>query len=970
MRTELFALVPLLALGAGYLGALALLAWAADRAPRLRRLAHHPLVYALALGVYASSWTYFGSVGLAKRSGLLFLAVYLGPTIAALLGPTLGVRLLRVVRAHQLASLADLFAFRYRSRAGGTLVTVAALVASLPYIALQVRATVASLTTLTRPGHDAALGLGFCLLLALFAMVLGARSPSSRGAQDGLVVAVALESVVKLVALVAVGVAGAFVAFGGPGGLAAWVAAHPEAVRALHQPVREGSTWTSLMVLSFTAAFLLPRQFHIAFAEGASPRSLRIAASAFPLYLLLLNVPIVPIVWAGSTLLPGMDPDLYVLGVAQRAGSDTLTMLAFLGGVSASSSMVVVTMIALAAMAMNHLVLLVPRLGARGNLYQWLVWVRRALVALIALLGWATYLLLEQRRGLVDAGVVSFVAFAQFLPGMVGVLAWRRATARGFVSGLLGGLAVWGLTAAAPLLGAPDLARAVGDPWTLATFTSLTVNAVLFVTLSLRHAPSREEEDAADACLGGASVRASRTLVTPVMVERVRESLGALVGPAAARGELERALVPRAPDERLELGALAERLERNLSAMVGPLLANMIVEASARTEPPEAALAHQLRFLDERVAREGARLLGLAAELDRVRRFLGALLDDLPTGACALGPASDVVIWNRALERLTGLAAAEATGHPLAALAAPWGAALAPFASGARGDGEVRVEVRGAGRTLRVHAAPVSTARASDTQGTMLLIEDITERRSLEAQLAHQDRLASLGRLAAGVAHEIGNPLTGISSLAQNLRGDPDPELSRERADDILEQARRIEGIVKSLLAFGRAGDVRDGDAAAESARVERLRASELVAEALRLVRLDPAARDIAWHNDCAPSHAAMGDRSRLLQVVLNLLTNARDASTAGDRVTIDSALEADRLLLRIVDQGCGIPPAVRARLFDPFVTTKPVGEGTGLGLSVVYGIVREHRGTIEIDSHESVGTTVRVWLPAAEDEG
>jgi signal transduction histidine kinase/Na+/proline symporter len=964
MRTDLLVL---LALGVAYLGVLSFVAWVADRTPRLRRLAHHPLIYALALGVYASSWTYFGSVGLAKRSGLLFLAVYLGPTIAALLGPTLGVRLLRIVRAHQLASLADLFAFRYRSRAGGTIVTVAALVASLPYIALQVRAVVASLTALTRPGHEAALGLGFCLLLALFAMFFGARSPSSRGAQDGLVVAIAFESVVKLGALLAVGVAGTTVAFGGPAGLGAWIGAHPEAVRALHQPVREGSTWTSLMLVSFTAAFLLPRQFHIGFAEGASPRSLRVASWAFPLYLLLLNLPIVPILWAGSTLLGGMDPDLYVLGVAQHSRSDMLTALAFIGGVSASSSMVIVTMLALASMAMNHLVLLAPKLGSRGNLYVWLIWARRALVALIALLGWATYLVLEQRRGLVDAGVVSFVAFAQFLPGMVGVLAWRRASARGFVAGLVGGLAVWGLTAAAPLLGAPDPARAFGDPWTLATFASLTVNAILFAAVSLRDVPSRDELEAADACLGGSSVRASRILVTPGMVERVRESLGALVGPAAARGELERALAPRADEERLELGALAERLERNLSAMVGPLLANMIVEASARTEPAEAALAHQLRFLDERVAREGARLEGLAAELDRVRRFLGALLDDLPTGACALGPAADVVIWNRALERLTGLAASEATEHTLSALPAPWGAAFAPFASGTRGDGEIRVDVRGAARTLRVHTAHLSTARADDTQGMMLLVEDITERRSLEAQVAHQDRLASLGRLAAGVAHEIGNPLTGISSLAQNLRRDPDPELSRERADDILEQARRIEGIVKSLLAFGHAGDVRDVDPAA---RAERLVAADLVAEALRLVCLDHASRDIEWHNDCAPSHAALGDRSRLLQLFLNLLTNARDASTAGDRVTIESVLEGERLLLRIVDQGCGIPAAVRARLFDPFVTTKPVGKGTGLGLSVVYGIVREHRGTIEIDSEENVGTTVRVWLPAAEGDG
>jgi PAS domain S-box-containing protein len=959
METELLAL---LALAGAYVGLLSLVAWVADRVPRVGALARHPIVYALALGVYASSWTYFGSVGLAKRAGLSFLAVYLGPTIAALLGPTVGGRILRIVRTHQLGSLADLFAFRYRSRTVGALVTMAALVASLPYIAQQVRAAVASVTVLTRPGHEALLGLGFCGMLALFAMFIGARSASSRGAQDGLVVAVALESLVKLVALVAVGVAATWLAFGGPAGLGAWAASHPGSVRALQEPVREGSTWTSLMVLSFLAAFLLPRQFHVAFAEGTRPRALRVAAWAFPLYLLLLNLPIVPILWAGGAILGDMDPDLYVLGIAQRTGSFGFGAIAFLGGVSAASAMVIVTMLALAGMAMNHLVLLVPRIGARPNLYTWLLWARRGLVAVVALLGWGTFLLLESGHGLVDAGVVSFVAFAQFLPGMVGVLVWRRATAKGFVAGLVGGLVVWGLTALAPLLGAPELAQAFGDPWTLATFGSLSTNALLFTLVSLGTAASKEELEAADDCVRGESVRASTALATTEVVRRVEESLGVLIGGEAARGEMERALA-EGSDPRLELGALAARLERNLTAMVGPLLANMIVEASARAEPAEAALGHQLRFLDERIAREGARLGGLAAELDRVRRFLGALLDDLPSGACALGPGGDVVIWNRALERLTGVAAADAAGRALSALRAPWGDALAPFAAAGQEDGEVRVDVAGAVRVVRVHASAVSALREGDPEGTMLLVEDVTERRTLEAQVAHQDRLASIGRLAAGVAHEIGNPLTGISSLAQNLRKGDDPELARERADDILEQARRIEGIVKSLLAFGHAGEAQRAD---DPARVERLGAAELVGEALRLVRLDPASREIAWDNACEPSHAMLGDRRQLLQVLVNLLTNARDASPAGGHVTIASALEGGRVLLRVTDEGGGIPAAVRARLFDPFVTTKPVGQGTGLGLSVAYGIVQNHGGEIEVGS-EATGTVARVWLPAAE---
>jgi len=349
-----------------YLALLFLIAWAIGRAPSVARLMRHPLAYTLALGVYASSWTYFGSAGYARGHGLLFLGTQLGKTLAVMLAPVVWVRVLALTRQHQLSSVADLFAFRYRSRLVGFLVTLISLVASLPYLAQQIRAVVDSLGVMTGPRAPAVVGLGFCAVIALFAILFGTRDVSPRVQSDGLTAALAFESLVKLAALLAVGAA-AVASFGGLGGLDTWLAAHPEATRSLGAPVRDGGSWSSLVLLSFGTAFLMPRQFHVAFAEGTKRRSLRVAAWAFPLYILLLNLPILPILWAGIAADPAGNPDLYVITVARESGSPALAAFVFLGGVSASSAMVLVTLLALSAMCLNYFVSPFVLLGHRSG---------------------------------------------------------------------------------------------------------------------------------------------------------------------------------------------------------------------------------------------------------------------------------------------------------------------------------------------------------------------------------------------------------------------------------------------------------------------------------------------------------------------------------------------------------------------------------------------------------------------------
>ncbi|MFT3776377.1 MAG: ATP-binding protein [Minicystis sp.] len=966
-----------------YLAILFLIAHAAERGAIPARVARHPATYALSLGVYASSWTYYGSVGFAERHGLAFLAIYLGPTLAGIAVPAIFLPVLRLARDYQLGSLADLFAFRFQSRRVGALVTVFALVASIPYVAQQLRAVAESARVVAEGTSAAALGLGFCALITLFAVLFGARRLSPREPHEGLAVAIAFESVVKLGALVAVGVVAITSVLGGPAGLSAHLAARPEAAAALYAPVREGTGWTSLLVLSFAAAFLLPRQFHVAFAEAPRERSLLAAAWGFPLYLLLLNAGIFPILWAGQRLAIAAPADLYAVALPRALGSPALTLVAFLGGVSAASAMIIVTTIPLAGMCLNHLVLPARLEVLQHNAYARVLWLRRALVAAIVISGYVFYVLQARRGPLVETGLVSFVAFSQLLPGLFALLFWKRATRAGFLAGLGAGAALWVATALLPLLSrsgffqydldlGPLLGAAPGDTWTAPTVLSLAVNCAALGLVSLAGTPSTDEAEAARVCAREAILPAplGAAPFAPPAAD-LEAGLARVLGPATARAEVGRALVELGVDPArarpAELALVRERVERNLSGLFGPMLARMALSQAVRGESgADQALADQLRFLELRLRDPGAALPGPAEQLDLLRRYLRSVLEELPVGVCALGPDGGVVIYNRALARTTGISAEDANGAPLARLPDPWGDALAAFAEG-RGPDEVRLETRSGPRALRLYKASVDFRAPADPHagGLVLVVEDRTEREALRAGLAHKDRLATVGRFAAGIAHEVGNPLTGIACLAQNLSAEDGDAAARDRAAAILDQVGRIDRIVRSLLAFSHHGD--DAPVASRRGSVALARA---VDDAVRLVRLDRAARAAAVESLCPEEIFVRADPTRLTQIFVNLLTNACDASPPGAAVLVDAEREGDVVIARVIDHGAGIPAALRDRVFEPFFTTKAPGEGTGLGLALVHGIVEEHGGEITVESEEGVGTIFTVRLPAAPAPG
>ncbi|MBZ4422104.1 ATP-binding protein [Myxococcus sp. RHSTA-1-4] len=969
-----------------YLLVLFLVAYAAERGVIPSRITQHPLVYSLALGVYATSWSYFGSVGYAARHGFRYLGIYLGVTLACLLVPVLWRPLLRLTRELQLTSLADVLAFRYPGQSTGTAVTLFMLAGSLPYLALQVRAVVESAKVLSPSASPTLVGLGFCAVLTGFSVLFGARHLTPRERHEGLMLAIAFESAVKVVALVAVGVWAVSSVFGGVEGLLAWLEAHPEAVEDMQAPARDAS-WAPLLALSCTAAFLTPRSYHVAFTEAPEKDALSTATWAFPLVLLVMNLAVPVLLWSGDAVGLPWPADFHVLSVPASRGATGLVLVAFLGGVSAASAMVIVTTLALAPMCLTHLVLPLGFARGRAHLYGWLLWARRLLIAVIILTGYGFYRLLDTRgTGLVDLGLVSFVAVAQFAPGVLGLLFWKRGTRAGFLAGLGMGAATWAMTLVVPLWASPGVVvwtrRVAGllgfpsdEPWGFSTFTSLALNTLAFVAVSLATRQSAAEAEAARACTREAPALASGG-VEAGSPEEFRQRLAPLLGEEAAAAEVDRALAALGlpPDERrpTELRRLRDGVERNLSGLIGPVLARLTVEEALRLEPgSRTALAEQLRFVEELLRDARGMQGGPVLALEAVRRYLRHILEDLPLGVCAVGPDGEVVIWNAALERLSGVEPGAVRGHTLAALPEPWGPLLSGFAAGAEEDTEARVTVAGGERILRMHRSRVSPTEedGGTSEGMALLVEDLTERKAVDARLAHQDRLASLGRVAAGVAHEIGNPLTAIASLAQNLKYDlDDAEAVRERVGLILQQCRRIDAIVRALVGFSHAGTV-----GGEARPFTRVAVGPLLAEAVELARMARGARKdrgLRFEHRCPEGLEVLADPQRLEQVLVNLLTNAIDASPDGGVVELEAEAGDDGVHLRVLDRGHGIPGELAQRVFEPFFTTKQPGEGTGLGLALVAGIVREHGGTMLVDNRPGGGTSVTVSLPDSRGVG
>ena len=970
-----FSLSQLILISAAYLLVLFGVAWVSEHGLIPRWIIRHPLTYTLSLGVYASAWAFYGTVGLAYQYGYGFLASYLGVSGAFLLAPVLLYPILRITRTYQLSSLADLFAFRFRSTWAGGLTTVFMLIGVLPLLALQFQAVADSIGILTREPVKERVALAYCGLIILFTILFGARHIATREKHEGLVFAIAFESVVKLTAIGIIGIYALYGVFDGPQDLERWLVQNQAALASLHTPLQEGP-WRTLLLVFFASAIVMPHMYHMTFTENLNPRAMVSASWGLPLFLLLMSLAVPLILWAGLKLGVTTNPEYFTLGLGIAVNSQTLALIAYVGGLSASSGVIIVTTLALSGMVLNHVVLPLYQPPTEGNIYRWLKWTRRALIFAIIMAGYGFYLLLGAEHNLASLGIIAFVATLQFLPGVLSVLYWPTANRRGYIAGLLAGIGVWTVGMLLPMLGnlqgfyipAFNLIYVLDDSsWHLAAIASLAANVLVFTLVSLFTEASPEEKSAAEACAVDNVRRPQRRELLAQSPQEFAAQLAKPLGAKTAQREVEQALrdlhLPFDESRPYALRRLRDRIEANLSGLMGPSVAQDIAETFLPYKSgSETFVTEDIHFIENRLEDYHSRLTGLAAELDALRRYHRQTLQELPMGVCSLAKDQEILMWNKAMEELTEIPAHRIVGSRLSALGEPWRELLQHFIE--LPDQHLhkqRLGLDGQTRWLNLHKAAIDEPLTPGNSGLVLLVEDLTETQYLEDKLVHSERLASIGRLAAGVAHEIGNPITGIACLAQNLREERegDGELT-EISGQILEQTKRVSRILQSLMSFAHSGGHQQAD--------EPVCLAQVAQEAIGLLSLNRRSVEVEFFNLCDADHWVDGDPQRLAQVLINLLSNARDASPPGAAIRVRTEASEHAVDLIVEDEGSGIPKAIIDRLFEPFFTTKDPGKGTGLGLALVYSIVEEHYGQIIIDSpvdpEHQRGTRIRVTLP------
>lgn len=977
-----------------------------------------PLIYALSLAVYCTSWTYFGGVGLAAERGYEFLAIYIGPILMFTIGMPVIRRIVELAKAERLTSIADFVGARYgKNPSIAGVVALIAVIGTIPYIALQLKAVSSSVTIMV---PDAALeGLGplfpsdislvLALLLAGFAIMFGTRHTDATEHQDGLILAVAAESVVKLVAFTAVGLFVTFFLFSGPGSLVEQ-ARQSERVMAALTYETAPARWFVLTMLSAFAIVILPRQFHVTVVENRTERELRTARYLFPLYLVAINLFVIPIAIAGLLIFGdtgGGDQFVLQLPLAHDVG--WLSIATFIGGFSAATAMVIVASVAVAIMISNDLVM--PILLRRNIIRRDSDWsdftgtilkIRRTAIFIILLLGYAYYRAASVNVGLASIGLLSFASIAQIAPALFGGLIWKRANARGAIAGLCGGMLVWAYFLFLPSLGGPENTAIAAatlsflvpftdifsgpnlDPLVNGVVLSLLVNTSLFVIGSLSR-PSRSLERIQAGVFIPQRSKARPVQddwQTSITVEQLQQATTKYLGAQRAERSFHtfettrgRTLEPSAPAD-MELVRYSEQL-----------LGSTIGSASAR-------LVLSLLFQkDDDRSSDTARLLDEASEaLHYNRDLLQSALAQMNQGITVFDRSNRLSVWNRRFRSLLDLP--ESIGQ----VGVPLEDIITILAE--RGDiesGQVRKTIDNfltmdeswtltlaqSQRIIEIRSNPMPdnavvttyadiTDRVASAKALSRINETLEQRvatRTAELVRVNEELAkaraiaedANLGktRFLAAAGHDILQPLNAARLYSSSLVERLGESENRGLVSNIDSSLESVESILGAVL------DISRLDTGAMKPQVSSFPLNDV----LRRIATDflPVAADGKVQLKVLPTSVVVrSDPNLLRRLIQNLVSNAIKYSHHG-RVLVGVRHRGDKVSVQVVDTGIGIPSASLKTVFNEFTRLDEgtrTAAGLGLGLSIVDRISRVLDHPVHLSSVAGRGSDFRVELP------
>jgi Na+/proline symporter/signal transduction histidine kinase len=1010
----------------GYIGLLFVVASYGERLTQVQRGRLGTFIYPLSLAIYCTSWTFFGSVGLATRTSIEFLAIYVGPILMIAFCTPLLMRVIQLAKSQNITSIADFIAARYgKSQAVAATAAAIAIIGSVPYIALQLKAVASSLETILNQDQDVSsipyigdIAFIVTITLAAFAVLFGTRQTDATEHQHGLMLAVATESLVKLVAFIAAGVFVTFFMFG-PADLWERAMKTPEAVRAIQVTPSIGN-FLAMTLLSFLAIMLLPRQFHVSVVENSTEAEVRRARWLFPLYLIAINLFVIPIAIAGLVTFPfgASNTDMYVLALPISAGATSLSVIVFIGGLSAATAMVIVECVALAIMVSNDIIvpLVLKRRpaeqGGKANFGGFLLKVRRVAIFAIMAMAYLYYHVLGNAQ-LAAIGLLSFAAVAQLAPAFFGGLFWRRATARGAMGGMLIGFAVWAYTLFLPSFADVDPRGAIWlkeglfgiaalrpqallgtemAPLIHGVFWSLSLNLLTYVVLSLVRQPTSIERVQADLFVPNElapiapNFRRWRTTVT---VQDLLSTVAQYLGPDRALQSFE----TFAATHRINLdrGAPADFLllrhaEHLIASSIGAASSRLVLSLLLRKRAVSAKAA--LKLLDD-----------AHTALHFNREMLQTALNHVRQGIAVFNPELHLITSNRQFGEILDLPAQYAQiGIPLIEILEYIGSNGQPGADRddamlqrrlaaytAEGepyleriaDRNMVVEVRAnrmPGGALVITFSDVTpsfeAAEALERANATLekrVRERTEELTRLNSELAFAKSTAeeaniSKTRFLAAASHDILQPLNAarlyVTSLVERQDGGEDARLVGN-IDDSLEA---IEEILGALL------DISRLDSGAMTPSISSFRMSDLM-RSLE-VEFTPVAKARKLKLTFVPcSLPVTSDRVLLRRLLQNLISNAIKYTPKG-RVLVGCRRKGKSLAIGIYDTGVGIPVLKRTEIFKEFHRLDQgarIARGLGLGLSIVERLARVLNHGIAVDSNRSGGSRFSVTMPIAK---
>ena len=942
------------------------------------KASYAPYIYSLSLAVFCTAWTYYGSVGKVASSGIIFLSVYLGPTLIIFLWPIILKRLIRIKELYKVTSLADLVSVRYnKSMIIGAIVSFGALAGIIPYISIQLKAVIQSINILISEDYsqlietssevDSVVGLTIVALMSFFTIIFGLRKLDPSERHFGMVVIVAIESIIKLIALLIIGV---FISY----------FVYPDISSILEEASKENmlqvvgkgeystdySTWISIIILSMFAVMFLPRQFHVSVVENSDMKHIKTAMWVFPLYLLLITFFTIPIALGGELISQEHTlRDFYVLTIPLDMNQPLLSLIAFIGGFSASTSMIMITAMAMSIMVSNYFVLpLVESFSSLHFLKKRLLILRWIIVTLLIFLGYVFYLYVSKTNLIVNIGLISFTAILQFAPVILAGLFWEKANKNGAIAALVSGFTIWFYT-----LIVPQFVRSEWIPSSVvenglfgiellkptalfdmegfasiphAVFWTMIFNISCLIIVSLMTKSTELEKKVSEDFLNilekknkdNYNLDLENNIYINEKIVLFEQILNQYLSKDKTRKTIYEIKNKFKLDNKdkiniLELSKIYSYIERVLSGTLGTAGSyNVLKKSNVFSDEESVSLSEVYARILKNMKISPEEFTQKINYFKEKEKLLNEHYEQLKE---KVAQRDDEIEARKKAED----------------------------------------EVRALNETLEVKVED-RTKQLKEANGE--LEKSMDELKHTQQNLIESEKMASLGELVAGVAHEINTPvglsLTGIThfmSMSETISKQyEEGHLSEEEFEDFINTTKELSQSIN--LNLNKTAQLVKSfkqvavDQSSDETREFELR--EYIDEILMSLNNITKKTKIKINVDC-PKMILNGYPGAVSQIFTNLIINSlKHAYQKDDVNSIDIKItnEENRIFVEYKDYGKGVPSDNMPKIFNPFFTTRRDHGGSGLGLSIIYNLITTKlNGKIEVNSVENKGTTFNI---------